>query len=123
MMAVGYGDSHLSIGGSDLVQKRDFLTLSPQEHREARDQLLAQAVQNSFKCIRTTDERGIITFANRTLLETFGYSEDELIGKVASILLSPANPAAVFDEIMAESLSQTGWRGECLALRKDGSNF
>jgi diguanylate cyclase (GGDEF)-like protein/PAS domain S-box-containing protein len=105
------------------VQKRDILTLNPQEHKEARDQLLAQAVQNSFECIRTTDERGIITFANRTLLETFGYSEDELIGKVASILLSPANPAALFDEIMAKSLSETGWRGECLALRKDGSNF
>ncbi len=70
MMAINHylwGFNHLPIRRMRLVhKKRDLLKLSPQEHKEARDQLLAQAVENSFECIRTTDESGIITFANRT---------------------------------------------------------
>jgi len=43
-----------------------------------------------------TDERGVINFANRTMIRISGYSKEELIGAPHSILRHPHMPRSVF---------------------------
>lgn len=46
--------------------------------------------------VSKTDIKGIITYANRTLLTTAGYTEEELIGKPHNIIRHPHMPKCVY---------------------------
>ncbi len=50
-------------------------------------------------------------------------SADQLIGQPCSILFRPAEWARVRDEVLPEVRAKGTWRGEAVALRKDGSEF
>jgi PAS domain S-box-containing protein len=61
-------------------------------------------------------------FVNESFLKTYGYDENELIGKHASIRLSPNNPKELVGEILTATL-RGEWKGELWNKRKDGSEF
>jgi PAS domain S-box-containing protein len=99
------------------------LDITERKRTEDRICRLAQAVENSAELIAIADCEGRISFANRALLQATGFGEHEVVGKLFSVLLSPRNPPALGQEMVASSLLGGGWRGECLHTRKDGSDF
>jgi PAS domain S-box-containing protein len=52
-----------------------------------------------------------IQFVNESFLKTYGYEENELIGKHMSMVRSPNNPMELVEEILPATLSG-GWKGE-----------
>jgi PAS domain S-box-containing protein len=92
------------------------------ERRRAEEQLrlLANAVQSTQECISITDRENRFTFVNRAFVETFGYSEQEALGKVPGFLYAPTNPPGLCEEVYQQTLAG-GWRGEIINLRKNGT--
>ncbi|MBI5020004.1 MAG: PAS domain S-box protein [Ignavibacteriales bacterium] len=99
---------------------RDELVKS--KSKEAEIRLLAQTVVSVKDCISITDLNDNIIFVNDSLLKTYGYTEDELLGKKASIFHSRDIPPDIERQILPSTLAGE-WHGELINRRKDGSNF
>ena len=56
-------------------------------------------------------------------LRTLGFSPKELCGRSFVEILSPNNPPALRDAIQRNSFSPSGWNGECLAPRGNGTDL
>jgi len=119
-------DAHiLEIPGQDavIVVARD---VTERKRSEERLYLLSQIVERSLELIAFGDPDGHITYANRAFLRAFGYSEEQLLGRHFSCTISPRNPAALLAEIaegQTKYLEGDGWQGECLRIRRDGTEF
>jgi aerotaxis receptor len=70
--------------------------------------------------ISQTDEKGIITYANRKFCEVSGYTAEELVGKPHSIIRHPDMPKAVFAKMWDTIKGGQAWNGIVKNLRKDG---
>ncbi|MBA4312542.1 MAG: hypothetical protein C0417_07920 [Chlorobiaceae bacterium] len=92
------------------------------EHAEAKIRLLALTVASAKDCISITDINDNILFLNDSFLTTYGYSDEELLGKNISIIRSPAMNAKVANQILSATLAG-GWYGEVINRRKNGSDF
>ncbi|HXJ11993.1 MAG TPA: PAS domain S-box protein [Candidatus Limnocylindrales bacterium] len=99
------------------------LDITERKASEERICRLAQVVENSAEMIAIGDPEGRIVFANRALLRVTGYTEDELVGKAFTSLLSHNNPPHLDQEIRTQTLSGGGWSGECMHYRKEGREF
>jgi len=84
--------------------------------------LLATTITSTRDCISITDLNDKILFVNDAFLKTYGYTEDELIGRPISLVrsehVSPELAAAVGPGTLAG-----GWYGEVLNRRSDGTEF
>jgi PAS domain S-box-containing protein len=80
-------------------------------------------MQGALYLVRASD--GVVVYANPSFEKMFGYSTGEIIGKQVATLNAPTAkpPEKVAEEIVAELTRCGQWRGEVLALRKDGSAF
>jgi PAS domain S-box-containing protein len=96
--------------------------IAKSEHAEAKIRLLAQTVASAKDCISITDTNDNILFLNDSFLTTYGYSDEELLGKNISIIRSPAMNAKVANQILPNTLAG-GWYGEVINRRKDGADF
>ena len=83
---------------------------------------LAHVLRQINENVSITDTEDNIIFVNHSFLKTYGYTEEELIGKNISIIRSPNNPPEVVKEILPATL-KGGWQGELLNRRKDGKDF
>ncbi len=83
---------------------------------------LAHVLRKINENVSITDFEDNIIFVNHSFLKTYGYTEEELIGKNISIIRSPDNPPEVVKEILPATL-KGGWQGELLNRRKDGTDF
>lgn len=89
---------------------------------EKKVKLLAHSLVSISECVSITDNDDYIIYINDSLLNTYGYSEDELIGKHISILrMEEQSDVRVRDIFMATI--DGGWRGEIFNKRKDGTIF
>ena len=84
--------------------------------------MLAHSLRSINECVSITDQEDKIIFVNQAFLKTYGYREEELIGKHMNMVHSLKNPPKVFDEILPSTLKD-GWNGELWNKRKDGSEF
>jgi PAS domain S-box-containing protein len=84
--------------------------------------MLANALRSVNECVSITDLEDKLLFVNESFVKTYGYSEEELIGKDMLIVRSPNNPPEVVSEILPATL-RGGWNGELWNKRKDGSEF
>ncbi len=111
----------LDVGGRPavLVIHRD---VTSRHQAEAQLRLLAQAVQSTTEGISITDLKGRFTFANPAFLQSFGYTEEEVLGQHVSMVNSPRNPPTLQDELRAAT-ARGGWSGELYNRRKDGTDF
>ena len=100
------------------------LDITERKRSEERICLLAQAVENSAELIAISDPDGRISFVNHALLLATGYKENELIGELfGKLLISQNNPTGTDEEIRVRTIFSGGWRGECIARRKDDTEY
>jgi PAS domain S-box-containing protein len=94
------------------------------ERRRAEEQLrlLANAVQSAQELISITDGQNRFTFVNRAFLETYGYKEEEVLGRTPAFLYSLKNPPELCEEVFRQTLAGS-WKGEIINCRKDGADF
>lgn len=123
---------HLQPHGNDEIgilyqQFNNFLSqiLERQKERdEAEKEILfqAQALRNINEFVSITDLENNVIFVNHSWRKTFGYKNEEIIGRKIDIIVSPSNPENIIYEILSKTLNG-GWKGEVLNRRKDGSEF
>jgi diguanylate cyclase (GGDEF)-like protein/PAS domain S-box-containing protein len=90
---------------------------------EAQLHLLMQAVQNCSDQIGMVDLDGNVTFANHAFLDAVGYTKEEFMGKHFGITIASTNAPSLVQEIAEKGLRDSGWRGECISVRRDGSTY
>jgi PAS domain S-box-containing protein len=94
------------------------------ERKRNEEQLLlhANALKSISECVSITDVSGKVLFLNQSFLKTYGYEENELMGKNIGIVGSPDNSPEIVSGILPATILG-GWHGELLNRRKDGSEF
>jgi len=95
------------------------VTARKQAEKELR--LLANTITCAKDCFVLSDLEGKILFINEALLATYGYNDQELLGKSVNILLSPETDSSLVREMYGTS--DAGWNGELIHRRKDGTDF
>ena len=89
---------------------------------EEKNIILANALKSVNECVSITDAENKFIFVNQSFLKTYGYTEDELIGKHLNIVRSQNNSSELVEQILPNTLRE-GWQGELWNKRKDGSEF
>ena len=84
--------------------------------------MLVLALKSISDCVCISDMDDNIIFVNETFLKTYGYSQDELLGKPVKTVRSENNILGKVSGIVSETL-KGGWRGELISRRKDGTEF
>jgi PAS domain S-box-containing protein len=84
--------------------------------------LLAHSLESISECVTVTDNNNLIIYANESFCKTYGYEENEAIGRHRNIML----PAASFPREKMHLLLENrpgNWRGEMINQKKDGTLF
>jgi len=102
-----------------LVLQRD-ITQRKKVEEEVR--MLAQAVTNVHDSISITDLNNNFLYVNPAFTSIYGYSLEEIVGKNAS-LLKPIDAEMEHGQTILEETIKTGWQGELINVKKDGSVF
>ena len=82
--------------------------------------LLSHTVKCIGESISITDLKNNILFVNEAFLKTYGYTEQEIIGKPIKIV---ANYPAIENQMILDETIKGGWQGELLNRKKDGTVF
>jgi PAS domain S-box-containing protein len=113
--------NRIQLGEDTLIQAivRDIT-----ERKRAEEQILmlAHALKSIYESVCITDMMDNIIFVNNSFCNTFGYSNEEIIGKHISVLRSERNSANIINQILPETL-KGGWSGEIISRRKNGTEF
>ncbi|EHH0795689.1 methyl-accepting chemotaxis protein [Vibrio vulnificus] len=73
--------------------------------------------------ISTTNQQGVITYANEAFCEVAGYSIDELIGQNHNIVRHPEMPKAAFADLWSLLKQGEVWRGAVKNRTKSGGYY
>jgi PAS domain S-box-containing protein len=104
------------------VEERTTQLVNAIENLEQAHEFRAKVMESAVFGLGALDERGQFTLANEHFAEIMGYTVDELRGKPYSILISPADDAALrphFFRVLNERQSLSNYEIE--VIRKDGS--
>lgn len=99
-----------------------FRDITERKESEQRIQTLAHTITSMNECVVITDMQNNIMAVNPAFMRTYGYREDEILGKNIAVLRSPNNPKGITEEILSETLKD-GWNGELMNRRKNGEEF
>jgi PAS domain S-box-containing protein len=107
-----------------IERRNESLVREIEQRRLMQERLrfVGNAIESSDECICITDLDNRFIFVNKAFLRTYGYSEDEVIGKKPSMLRPAGENVVVLDDIVAQT-RHDGWSGELVNVRKDGSFF
>lgn len=78
---------------------------------------------SSCTLVSRTDTQGIISYANDALVETSGFSREELIGKHFNTLFHPDMPPSLLDRMKRLLERGLPWHGIIKNCHKDGGHF
>ena len=96
--------------------------ITAQREAEYVSMLLSQSLKSVRDCVTITDIENKIIFVNKAFSSTYGYTEEEIIGKNISTL----RPHGIIDEndrlISPENIEES-WLGEIINIKKDGTEF
>jgi two-component system, cell cycle sensor histidine kinase and response regulator CckA len=96
--------------------------ITARKEKEEQIKLFATMIKSVNDSIAFISLEGTILFVNKAFCKTYGYTEDEIIGKNIGTLVSPENPVYIIRQILSETLKY-GWSGELRARRKDGEDI
>ena len=113
--------NRIKLGDETLIQAivRD---ITQRKIAEEQILMLAHALKSIYESVCITDMMDNIIFVNNSFCNTFGYSNEEIIGKHISVLRSERNSANIINQILPETL-KGGWSGEIISRRKNGTEF
>ncbi len=136
IIVTGTGDEEKTIsawraGAYDYLAKdvdRNYLKAVPItienaiKYKKTKDQLqlLSSAVMSTDDSVYITDMEDKIIFVNRAFCETYGYAEEQIIGKDSGILCREES-MSIDTEDVYQALSSLGV--ESYHIRKDGTEF
>lgn len=75
------------------------------------------------KIVSETDNKGVITYANRKFCAISGYSLNELLQQPHSMVRHPDMPKAAFEQMWKDLKLGKEWQGYVKNLRKDGKYY
>ncbi len=111
------------LDGEPIGRVWNFKDVTVSKTAEKQMQLMAHTLRSINESISITDINDQILFVNAAFLKTYGYTENEnLIGQDISIVRSENNDPEVVKQILAIT-AETGWQGEILNKRHDGTEF
>ncbi len=103
-------------------EKRIEKLLSFAEERERELQQYIDLVDENV-ITSSTDLDGNITYVSKALINTSGYSEDELLGKKFDLIQNSNMDKSIFNELIHHLIHNRTWRGEISNKRKDGIEY
>ncbi|MCX6168455.1 MAG: PAS domain S-box protein [Ignavibacteriales bacterium] len=107
-------------------QPQFFITqvidITEQKRAEEEITMLAHSLRSIKECVSITDMEDKIIFINESFLKTYGYDENELVGKNMKMVRSSKNPHELVNKILPSTILG-GWQGELWNKRKNGSEF
>jgi len=107
--------------GNKPVGLRGVLTdITELKQKEEMLNLLHHTIKCIGECISVTDIHDRILFVNQAFLNTYGYVDEEVIGKQIDILRADTT---IKDDSIFKSTELGGWQGELLNKKKDGTVF
>jgi PAS domain S-box-containing protein len=83
--------------------------------------ILSRALESIGECVSITDLKNEIIFVNRAFCKTYGYKQEDLIGKDIGIVRYKT-VGKLGEKILSDTISG-GWTGILINVRKDGSEF
>ncbi len=97
---------------------------SPEQLQESNQQpLLVKALASVANAVFITDEAGKIIWVNDAFTRLSGYSEEDAIGRMPSILQSGKQSESFYAKLWQTILAGHVWQGEVVDQRKDGSLY
>lgn len=99
-----------------------FQDITEKKEAEKKIKLLAHSLENISECVSVTNDNDIIIYVNKSFIDTYGYTENELIGQPTSMLRPPDIAYDHVRDILPRTLDG-GWRGEIVNRKKDGTLF
>jgi PAS domain S-box-containing protein len=92
------------------------------ERKQAEEtlSLLNHTIKSTSECISITDLNNKILFVNQAFLKTYGYTEEEVVGKPIYIVRAEKIENK---DIVSDTTLQGSWHGELLNRKKDGTVF
>lgn len=119
----------IKAGASDYLVKdmnRSYLTLLPtvikraiDEHRmKEQFELLSEAMVAVNDSVYISTPDGEIAYVNKTFLNTYGYTEGDIIGEKENVLFAPSN-----NKDSSQIMGMTHGRVDSVHRRTDGSTF
>lgn len=99
-----------------------FRDITDRKLAEKRIALLAHTLESIAECVSITDLEDTVLFVNNAFLETYGYTEQEIVGKNINVVRSPDGPPQSTSGIIQSTLKE-GWTGELINRTKEGRDF
>ncbi len=111
------------LDGNPIGRVWNFRDITIRKKSEQQLHLMAHTLKSINESISITDTKDRILFVNAAFLKTYGYANDEdLSGQDISIVRSTNNNPEVVKQILSIT-AETGWQGEILNKRKNGTEF
>ena len=107
----------------DIMALEGFIVdITDRKIAEEKISILAHAIKSISECVWISNMNETITFVNNSFCRTYGYKQNEIIGKQISIIRSQNNPTQLINKIRALTI-EDGWTGELINITKDGKEF
>ncbi len=108
-----------------LQEKNAQLEQEIVEHQMAEEKLrkFSRAVEQSANIIVISELTGRVEYVNPAFCQATGYSQEEVIGSTANLLLSGDLPIEVHQQLWSTLEKGEVWQGELLNKRKDGESY
>src|SRR5690606_14600258 len=78
---------------------------------------------HDINILSTTDLKGLITYVNPELVETSGFSEEELLGQSHNIVRHPDMPPVAYAQLWKNLQSGRSWMGVVKNRCKNGDHL